>query len=162
MDIWTERLEHAHLPLVERWAARGAGLITPNDLPADQRALEEWFEKGAAEPGRLDCLALVYETPVGIAGLRQYDCRGDTAEFFLLLGEVNYNLLRTATYITLRMLDRAFSDAGIKKVMIRLRTQHMWFLDALEQMGFSQTGVRDGAISLGVDKEMFQSRKYLF
>ena len=71
MDIWTEQLERRHLPILERWLWRTAGAITPNDLPSDVIELRTWFERSVAEPGRLDCLALVYETPVGVAGLRR-------------------------------------------------------------------------------------------
>ena len=79
MDIWTERLERRHLPAVERWLGREAGALTPNDLPRTAEALSGWYEACAAEAGRLDCLVRVYETPVGLAGLRQ-TAMPDTAE----------------------------------------------------------------------------------
>lgn len=161
MDIWIEQLERRHLPILERWLGRTAGAITPNDLPSDVRGLESWFEMRAAEPGRLDCLALVYETPVGVAGLRQTVDR-DTAELYLMLGEIGYNLLRTAAYVTLRMLDRAFLEAGNRRVAVRVNYQHSWLLDTLEQMGFSRTGTEAGITALAVEKNSFLNRKYLF
>ena len=62
------------------------------DLSEEAHELESWFDMCAAEPGRLDCLALVYETPVGVAGLRRRHGQKDTLELYLLLGEVGYNL----------------------------------------------------------------------
>lgn len=111
MDIWTEQLERRHLPILERWLGRTAGAITPNDLPSDVKELRPWFERCAAEPGRLDCLALVYETPVGVAGLRRKNGRTDTLEVYLMLGEVSYNLRRTAAYVALRMIDHAHDSS---------------------------------------------------
>ena len=113
MDIWTERLERRHLVIVERWVGRTAGALTPNDLPDAAEALADWFSRGAAEPGRLDCLLRVYDTPVGLASLRR-SAEADTAELSLLLCEVGYNPLRTATYAAMRMLDRAFSDTVVR------------------------------------------------
>ena len=163
MNIWTEQLQRRHLPLLECWIGRVEGAVTPNDLPREASKLTEWFERCMAEPGRLDCLALIYETPVGITGLRQYDDgQRETATLYLMLGEVNYNPLRTATYITLRMLDRAFLDIGLECVTIRVCIRHAWYLNTLEQMGFSRTSEQDGLIYLSVEKKTFLGRKYLF
>ena len=43
MDIWTERLEREHLPLLAQWLARREGALTPSDLPADCAGLSAWF-----------------------------------------------------------------------------------------------------------------------
>lgn len=162
MDIWTEQLSRRHLSLLERWIGRGDGALTPNDLPSNTEELEAWFELCVAEQGRLDCLALVYETPVGLAGLRSCEAQNRTAVFYLLLGEVIYNPLRTATYVTLRMLDRAFLDNGLSRVIIRVHARFEWFLEVLERMGFSRTAVQDDLITLTVKKNDFLHRKYLF
>ena len=162
MDIWTERLERRHLPVLENWIGRTDGALTPNDLPPEANGLVPWFEACSADPERLDCLALVYETPVGVTGLRRYSKQEGAAELYLLLGEVNYNPLRTATYVTLRMLDRAFLDLGFSRVTVRVHAQHTWFPDVLEQMGFSRAAEGSNVISLGVEKAAFLYRKYLF
>ncbi len=162
MNIWTEKLEKSHLPELRRWHGRRDGALTPNDLPEDAERLPQWFEAGRTEAGRLDCLVLAYETPVGLAGLRQCGAEPGTAELSLLLGEVNYNLLRTATYAALRMLDRAFLDLGFERAVARVDARHAWFADTLEQMGFSREAERDGLILLRAEKSAFLSRKYLF
>ncbi len=162
MDIWTERLERRHLPLLECWLGRDAGALTPQDLPLNAEELLPWFEMCVTEPGRLDCLVSVYETPVGLAGLRQTGEQDRVAVLYLLLGEVNYNPLRTATYVTLRMLDRAFSELRCRRVTAQVYAQHEWFLDVLDRMGFSRQTVQDDRVLLAVDKDMFQNRKYLF
>ena len=162
MDIWTETLERAHLPLLARWLDRADGALTPNDLPGDAAALPAWFERCAAEPGRLDCLALVYETPVGLAGLRQSGASEGAAALSLFLGERNYNPLRTATYLTLRMLDRAFLDLGLSQVHMEVHVRFGWYLEALERMGFQRGAEDGGRIPLRVEKERYLSRKYLF
>ena len=162
MDIRTERLVRGDLPALERWAGHTDGALTPNDLPVEAGGLAAWFEACSADPERLDCLALVYETPVGVAGLQRLGSQDGTAELYLLLGEVNYNPLRTATYVTLRMLDRAFLDLGFRRVTARVCAQHTWYLEVLEQMGFSRTAENCEAISLAVEKAAFLNRKYLF
>lgn len=158
MDIWTERLERRHLVIVERWVGRTAGALTPNDLPDAAEALADWFSRGAAEPGRLDCLLRVYDTPVGLASLRR-SAEADTAELSLLLCEVGYNPLRTATYAAMRMLDRAFSELGFARVRLRLAQASGEIPGAFRRMGFAPVGEND---ILEVDRETFHSRKYLF
>ena len=162
MDIRTERLERGDLPALERWAGHTDGALTPNDLPAEAGGLAAWFEACSANAERLDCLALVYETPVGVAGLRWHSSQDGTAELYLLLGETGYNPLRTATYVTLRMLDRAFLELGFRRVTVRVHAQHAWFLDVLEQMGFARTAEGNEMISLAAEKDVFLKRKYLF
>ena len=149
MDIWTEQFLRQHLPILERWLNRTAGTLTANDLPEKAEMLPKWFEQRAQG----DFLISVYETPVGVGGLR-----GN--EFYLFLGEVGYNLIRTATYATLRILDQAF---------IQLNTVSAWvysdqkeYLSALKTMGFSQIDEKDDLIRVSVQKKELLSRKYLF
>lgn len=160
MDIRTEYLARRHLPLLARWLGRTSGAVTPNDLPEDAAALAAWFDRCQADPARLDCLALVYDTPVGLAGLRR--TQAQTASLWLLLGETGYNALRTATYVAQRMLDRAFSDFGAVCVCAEVNPGHAQILAALERMGFRRTGETDGRIALAVDRETFSRQKYLF
>ena len=161
MDIWTERLEREHLTVLSRWIGHGDGALTENDLPPDAAGLASWFDAGAAEPGRLDCLALVYETPVGLAGLRRDGADG-AARLWLLLGERGYNPLRTATYVTLRMLDRAFLELGFTRVRVRARPGCGWYREVLEKMGFSRADEGEELPVLQVEKQVYLSRKYLF
>ena len=149
MDIWTEQFLRQHLPILERWLNRTAGTLTANDLPEKAEMLPKWFEQRAQG----DYLISVYETPVGMGGLR-----GN--EFYLFLGEVGYNLIRTATYATLRILDQAF---------IQLNTVSAWvysdqkeYLSALKTMGFSQIDEKDDLIRVSVQKKELESRKNLF
>lgn len=162
MNILTEQLQRRHLPLLSDWLDRSDGALTPNDLPARAEALAAWFDRSAAQPGRLDCLTLVYETPVGVASLLPLPGQPGAAELRVLLGEVGYNALRTGTYVALQMLDRAFLDLEFSRAAIRVYDRHAPFLQALERMGFSRTDEREGLVFLAVGRDDFLRRKYLF
>ena len=149
MNIWTEQLQRQHLTLLERWLNRTAGTLTANDLPDNAEMLTEWFE----QRGQADSLISVYETPVGVGGLR-----GN--EFYLFLGEVGYNLIRTATYATLRILDQAFIK--LDTVSAWAYSSHKEYLSALKTMGFSRIDEKDDLIKMSVQKKEVESRKYLF
>ena len=149
MDIWTEQFLRQHLPILERWLNRTAGTLTANDLPEKAEMLPKWFEQRAQG----DFLISVYETPVGMGGLR-----GN--EFYLFLGEVGYNLIRTATYATLRILDQAFIK--LDTVNAWVYSSHNEYLSALKTMGFSQIDEKDDLIKMSVQKKELESRKYLF
>ena len=149
MNIWTEQLQRQHLTLLERWLNRTAGTLTANDLPDNAELLTEWFE----QRGQADSLISVYETPVGVGGLR-----GN--EFYLFLGEVGYNLIRTATYATLRILDHAFIK--LDTVNAWVYRSHKEYLSALKTMGFSQIDEKGDMIRVSVQKIELLSRKYLF
>ena len=149
MNIWTEQLLRQHLPILQRWLNRTAGTLTANDLPDNAELLSEWFE----QRGQADFLISVYETPVGVGGLR-----GN--EFYLFLGEVGYNLIRTATYATLRILDQAFIK--LDTVSAWVYTNHKEYLSSLKTMGFSQIDEKDDLIRMSVQKREVQNRKYLF
>ena len=149
MNIWTEQLQRQHLTLLERWLNRTAGTLTANDLPDNAEMLTDWFE----QRGQADSLISVYETPVGVGGLR-----GN--EFYLFLGEVGYNLIRTATYATLRILDQALINHDT--VTAWVYGSHKEYLSALKTMGFSQVDEKDDLIRVSVQKRELGSRKYLF
>ena len=160
MDIWTERLQRRHLPLREACVRRTDGAVTPNDLPAEKTDLAGWFDACAAEAGRRDYLITVYETPVGVAGLRPSGEHG--AALYLLLGEVQYNLLRTATYAVQRMLDHAFQDPGCARVTVRADVRFPELLAAFARMGFLCAAQDDGTALLSIEPDAFRQRKYLF
>ncbi len=162
MDIWTEHLARRHLPLLECWIGRTSGQMTKNDFPSKAGNLFQWFENCSADSARIDCLVSVYETPVGIAGLRKCAGQESAAELYLLLGETNYNPLRTATYATLRMLDRAFLECGFDRVDVLACREHEEYLDVLERMGFSKTAENEERIYAFVEKKVYLDRKYLF
>ena len=149
MNIWTEQLQRQHLTLLERWLNRTAGTLTANDLPDNAEMLTEWFE----QRGQADSLISVYETPVGVGGLR-----GN--EFYLFLGEVGYNLIRTATFATLRILDQALINHDT--VTAWVYGSHKEYLSALKKMGFSQIDEKGDMIRVSVQKKELLSRKYLF
>ena len=149
MNIWTEQLQRQHLTLLERWLNRTAGTLTANDLPDNAEMLTDWFE----QRGQADSLISVYETPVGVGGLR-----GN--EFYLFLGEVGYNLIRTATYATLLILDQALINHDT--VTAWVYGSHKEYLSALKKMGFSQIDEKGDMIRVSVQKKELLSRKYLF
>ena len=149
MNIWTEQLQRQYLTLLERWLNRTAGTLIANDLPDNAELLTEWFE----QRGQADSLISVYETPVGVGGLR-----GN--EFYLFLGEVGYNLIRTATFATLRILDQALINHDT--VTAWVYGSHKEYLSALKTMGFSQVDEKDDLIRVSVQKRELGSRKYLF
>ena len=149
MNIWSEQLQRQHLTLLERWLNRTAGTLTANDLPDNAELLTEWFE----QRGQADSLISVYETPVGVGGLR-----GN--EFYLFLGEVGYNLIRTATFATLRILDQALINHDT--VTAWVYGSHKEYLSALKTMGFSQIDEKGDMIRVSVQKIELLSRKYLF
>ena len=149
MNIWTEQLQRQHLTLLERWLNRTAGTLTANDFPDNAELLTEWFE----QRGQADSLISVYETPVGVGGLR-----GN--EFYLFLGEVGYNLIRTATFATLRILDQALINHDT--VTAWVYGSHKEYLSALKKMGFSQIDEKGDMIRVSVQKKELLSRKYLF
>ena len=149
MNIWTEQLQRQHLTLLDRWLNRTAGTLTANDLPDNAEMLTDWFE----QRGQADSLISVYETPVGVGGLR-----GN--EFYLFLGEVGYNLIRTATYATLRILDQALINHDT--VTAWVYGSHKEYLSALKKMGFSQIDEKGDMIRVSVQKKELLSRKYLF
>ena len=149
MNIWTEQLQRQHLTLLERWLNRTAGTLTANDLPDNAELLTEWFE----QRGQADSLISVYETPVGVGGLRGNG-------FYLFLGEVGYNLIRTATFATLRILDQALINHDT--VTAWVYGSHKEYLSALKKMGFSQIDEKGDMIRVSVQKKELLSRKYLF
>lgn len=154
MDIWTEQLQPRHLPILTNWIGRKSGAMTRNDFPNDAKHVPLWMELSTG----YDYLISVYETPVGIAGLRRNDA--EAAELYLLLCEVNYNLIRTATYATLRMLDRAFENYS--RVIVWVNVAQTEYRDALERMGFFQIEDSGSWRCMSVEKETYLGRKYLF
>ena len=160
VDIWTEHLEKRHLPYLEPWTKRISGKMTATDFPAHAAELPLWYENSLKELGRWDCLVSVYETPVGIGGFRGIEVAPDAGRLYLMLGESGYNLIRTATYATLRILDRAFQT--FSQVEAAVYANHAEYLDALGRMGFTQSEPMGDTVLVRVEKGVYLGRKYMF
>jgi len=162
MNINTENLKLQHVPILQQWAGRTSGAMTPNDFPRVKEQIQQWLEHNTDDAERLDCLIFVYDTPVGIAGLFHDNTAPESAELYMLLCEVGYNLIRTATYATLCMLDRAFQEYGFQTVYASVYTCHPEYLEVLERMGFNRQTEKGEVIMVEVERKAFFSRKYLF
>lgn len=162
MNINTERLKLRHFQILQQWAGRTSGAMTPNDFPWVKEQIQKWLELNTDNAERLDCMIFVYDTPVGIAGLLHDNTSPESAELYMLLCEVGYNLIRTATYATLCMLDRAFQEYGLQTVSASVYTCHPEYLEALERMGFSRQTEKGELIMVEAGRKAFYSRKYLF
>lgn len=160
MDIWTEKLEPRHIYALKRWIGRSSGVLTSNDFPNNEDDLHNWLE-WRSDPGRLDCLVLAYETPVGLGGFRQRD-KLQKVEFYLLLGEVGYNPIRIATYATQRILARAFTDYSRDEMIARVYSSHEDYIEVLSKMGFSKIAEESELTILAIKKSQFMDSKYLF
>lgn len=162
MNINTERLKLRHFQILQQWAGRTSGAMTPNDFPWVKEQIQKWLELNTDNAERLDCMIFVYDTPVGIAGLLHDNTSPESAELYMLLCEVGYNLIRTATYATLCMLDRAFQEYGLQTVSASVYTCHPEYLEALERMGFNRQTEKGELIMVEAGRKAFYSRKYLF
>ncbi len=162
MNINTEQLKLRHFPILQQWAGRTSGALTPNDFPRVKEHIQQWLEHNTDNAERLDCMIFVYDTPVGIAGLFHDNTSPESAELYMILCEVGYNLIRTATYATLCMLDRAYLDYGLKTVSASVYTCHPEYLDVLERMGFIRQTEKGEMRLVVADRETYLSRKYLF
>ena len=74
MGVWT----------LNQWLTREDAALTPNNLPKEADQLPAWLERQAQDQDRQVYLCLVYDTPVGAAGLHLQE---EAAELTLLLGE---------------------------------------------------------------------------
>ena len=162
MNINTEKLKLQHSPILQQWVGRTSGAMTPNDFPRAKEQIQQWLELNINDTERLDCLIFVYDTPVGITGLRHDNTSPESAELYMLLCEVGYNLIRTATYATRSMLDRAYLDCGLQTVSASVYTCHSEYLDVLERMGFIRQTEKGEMRLVVADRETYLSRKYLF
>ena len=162
MNINTEKLKLQHSPILQQWVGRTSGAMTPNDLPRAKEQIQQWLELNMNDTERLDCLIFVYDTPVGITGLRHDNTSPESAELYMLLCEVGYNLIRTATYATRSMLDRAYLDYGLQTVSASVYTCHPEYVEALERMGFSRQTEKGELMMVEAGRKAFYSRKYLF
>ena len=162
MNINTEQLKLQHAPILQQWVGRTSGAMTPNDFPREKEQIQQWLELTTDDTERLDCLIFVYDTPVGITGLRHDNTSPESAELYMLLCEVGYNLIRTATYATRSMLDRAYLDYGLQTVSASVYTCHPEYLEVLERMGFNRQTEKGEVIMVEVERKAFFSRKYLF
>jgi diamine N-acetyltransferase len=139
------------LSLYQRWvndftAVRNLG-IPP--VPMSLEAETNWYD-GITTAGNREIPFTIYERvslrPIGTMGLHAVDYRNRTAEFGIMIGEVDARGRGFGTEATRLMLDYAFTALGLNNVMLRVFDYNFAGLRAYQKAGFREFGRRRESI----------------
>jgi diamine N-acetyltransferase len=140
------------LPVYQRWlndftARRNLG-AAPG--PMTLEAETAWYD-GVTSAG--ETVFTIYERatwrPIGNCGLLDVNHRNRTAEFGLLIGEVDARGKGYGTEATRLMLDYAFTALGIHNLMLRVFAYNLAGIRTYQKAGFREFGRRREAVWMG-------------
>ena len=137
----------------QRWINDLATQRTVAPLPRPWTLAQEqgWLERQLTVTERYPFT--VYERatlrPIGSTELLNVDLRDGTAEFGLLVGEVDARGKGYGTETARLMLDYAFTALGLHNVMLRVFAYNLAGIRAYEKAGFREVGRRREAHWMG-------------
>lgn len=113
------------------------------------RVAEEAWVRGLAEQGargaRTDVVFLFgkkgEEKPMGCCGLHAINWIARSAEFGILIGDVDEQQRGFGREVSRRMLAYAFSDLNLNRVYLRVNATHAVGIKCYENAGFIREGV---------------------
>jgi RimJ/RimL family protein N-acetyltransferase len=139
------------IPLYQQWVndfgtVRNLG-VPP--IPMTFEAETSWYD-GLLRAGDREMTFTIYERKtwlaIGTAGLHAVDYRNRTAEFGIMIGEVDARGRGYGSEATRLMLDYAFTALGLHNVMLRVFAFNLAGLHAYQRAGFREMGRRRESI----------------
>lgn len=139
------------VPLYQRWindfgTVRNLG-IPPTPMTLD--AETTWYD-GLQRGNDREIAFTIYERatwrPIGSMALHGVDYRNRTAEFGIMIGEVDARGRGFGTEATRLMLDYAFTALGLNNVLLSVFAYNAAGLKAYEKAGFREMGRRRESI----------------
>jgi len=140
-------IERGDLPALERWlndfgTLRTAGI---GILPRSTALAEQWYERLAgAEAGEhwVIIIERASGSAIGFAGLRDIDHRHGTSEYAITIGEPAARGQGYGTEATRRLLEYAFTDLGLRSVLLDVSAYNVVGRRAYARAGFHEIGRR--------------------
>lgn len=139
------------IPLYQRWindfaTVRNLG-VPP--IPMTLEAEANWYD-GVQRANDREISFTIYERatwrPIGGTTLHGVDYRNRTAEFGIMIGEVDARGRGFGTEATRLMLDYAFTALGLNNLMLRVFAYNLAGLHAYQKAGFQEMGRRRESI----------------
>ena len=141
------------LPLYQRWINDfgTARHLVHTPLPISEEAELAWYESVANDPASPGFTVYERKTglPIGNTGLHNVDYRHGTAEWGILIGEVDARGKGYGTETARLMLDYAFTALGLANVMLTVYEYNLAGRRAYEKAGFREMGRRRQARLMG-------------
>jgi RimJ/RimL family protein N-acetyltransferase len=161
VNIEIRALAEADLPLLLKWLGRGGrDEYMHRTLPRSASEAEAWYS-GAGE-GRLERMVELYGTPIGFTGLRDIEPPGGAAEFWIFMGEVGYNNIRSTAGAAELMLKAAFHELRLSRVYLYAEAGNSELRELMARSGFRAEGPAGGRIVMSITREAFLAREGTF
>jgi RimJ/RimL family protein N-acetyltransferase len=143
-------LDRAHVPLWQRWindlrVTRTLGALLPWPMLAEDE--EAWY---SAHVGNRDHVTFtIYELPslrpIGTSGLKQIDRQHGTAEFGILIGEVDAWNRGYGTETARLVADYGFNVLNLHSIQLSVYADNPGGSRAYAKAGYRHIGARRGA-----------------
>lgn len=111
------------------------------DLPLEYEKTAAWFEKNKDRTDRYDAVIEADGKPVGVIGLLGIDLKNNKAEYYITLGEADYQGKGIAKQASLLLLKYAFEERGLNRVYLYTETENLSGQRLFERVGFVREGV---------------------
>ncbi len=116
------------------------------DLPLEYEKTLNWYLKNQDNTSRYDGVIEVDSIPVGLIGLIGIDKTDLCAEFYITLGEQNYKGKGVAKEASLKILEKAFTEYGLKKIFLYTEKDNLFAQKLFSATGFVQKKLLKGHI----------------
>lgn len=110
------------------------------DLPLEENKTALWFEKVKDCAERYDAVIEVDGIACGLIGLLNIDRKNSKAEYYVSMGEAEYQGKGVATEASKLLLAYAFEELGLNRIYLYTETENVPAQHLFEKVGFTKDG----------------------
>lgn len=110
------------------------------DIPIEYEKTLRWFHQKDNDH-RVDCIIEYNNEPIGVIGLLSIDEDNKKAEYYITVGNTEYQGRGIATKATMLVLEYAFLDLGLNKVYLTVDADNKKACILYERVGMMCEGV---------------------
>lgn len=108
------------------------------DLPLEQTQTENWYEKNKDNSNRFDGVIEVNNQSIGIIGLVNIDHNKKQGEYYITIGERDFEGKGVAYKASLELLNYAFEELNLRKVYLFTEQENIGMQKLANRLGMLQ------------------------
>ena len=141
MKITIRKFERKDIPKKVEWVNNPENNVFLHyDIPIEIEKTEQWFAKNEDRTDRYDGLIEVDGSPVGLIGLLSIDQKNSKAEYYILIGDINFKGKGIAKNASIQIIEYGFYQLGLNRIYLYTESRNKTAQKLFETIGFSKEG----------------------
>ena len=141
MKIVIRKFEKCDIPIKVEWVNNPKNnTFLHYDIPIEIGKTERWFENNLGRNDRYDGIIEADGVPVGLIGLLSIDLKNKKAEYYVMMGNVDFKGKGIAKEASRQIINYGFYELNLNRIYLYTEVKNVIAQKLFERVGFIKEG----------------------